>query len=283
MIVPNLKFLLAQLLTQLLVIDRTRKGRKYESRWAFNHRLTLTVKRKDAVVALVSSKLFSNCNNFKVFTISDKDSWLDRPNENEAVFSVIDIDVCCDIEDEVGTVFAVVDVILLFFDRIDFFNFERVSLIDKPIIVRVVFLFRSLRFQDKIAQSWLRLLFFFNRLNFLRFFDQLLPLRFFRLYFFKLFILWLSLWLCLLLAGIESIGCFLNGWFFMILSAFIVRMNLISKYTVISILRRGLSDPAIFYIKSFLMHVVSKVFILFSFRAGADVSHSFQKDFNYQL
>lgn len=73
----------------------------------------------------------------------------------------------------------------------------------------------------------------------------------------------------------------------MILSAFIVRMDLISKDTVVSIvnaiLRRGLADPAIFYIESFLMHVVSKVFILFSFGAGADVSHSFQKDFNYQL
>ena len=174
MIVPRHKFLLFHLLRKK-VIDGAAKGWESQVRWTLYDWLTFAIEWKSTRMTLICSKLTCDGNNGHFFAISNEDSALNRSEKDEAVLAVINIDVSCDIKDKVGAIFAVIDIILLFFDWIDFFNFEGSNFIFETIIVRVVFLFSYFWFQNICLKFWrlfnlfLRLLFWNQLLLFLHF------------------------------------------------------------------------------------------------------------------
>lgn len=117
-------------------------------RGALDHRLALTIERKDAIVALVGSKLLGGSNNGQSFAVPNEDCALARSDEDSAVFRVIDVEVGSDIEDEVLAILAIIYIVLLLFDGVDLFYLEAIGLVFISIIVRVVFLLHCLRLQD---------------------------------------------------------------------------------------------------------------------------------------
>lgn len=102
-------------------------------------------------MAFVGSELFGHCNYFQVFAIPHENGRLDGSNKNKTVFSVIDVYIGSDIEDKESTVFAAVNIELLFLDGIYFFDLERVSFIQEPVVVRVVFLSWCFGLQNEVA------------------------------------------------------------------------------------------------------------------------------------
>ena len=75
-------------------------------------------------MALICSELSSDSNYSQSFTVSYKNGALARSYKYGTILAVVNVDVSCDIEDEIKAIFTVIDVVLLFFDRIDFFYFE---------------------------------------------------------------------------------------------------------------------------------------------------------------
>jgi hypothetical protein len=278
MIVPNLKFLFAQLLVKLFIIDGTGKGGEGEFRRALDHRLALAIQWKGTVMALVCSELLGHCNYVDILAAPHEDSRLHWAQEDETVLGIVNVDIGCDIEDEVDTVLAVINIVLLLFDWIDLLHLEAVNLIYEPVVVRVIFLLGGLGLQNKIAELWFRLLFFLlhNSLFLLRSLDQLFAFSLFRLYLFELSVFRERLALKLARVGVETVGCRLYGSILMVFT-FVIDMNLICENVVFTvngvILGRCFSNSMIFNFESLLVHVVGKVFVLSPLRTRTNTSH----------
>lgn len=133
-----------------------------EIRWAFNHRLTLTIQRKYAIMALISPKLLSRSNNSKSLATSYKNCAFARCNKDSTIISIIDVEISSDVEDKVLWIFAVIYIILLLFNRINLFYFEAINFIFISIVIWIIFLLHCFRLQNIGLKRWLY--WFLNRL-----------------------------------------------------------------------------------------------------------------------
>ncbi len=97
-------------------------------------------------MALVCSELFGGGDDAHIFTVSDKDGALAGCYEDEAIFAVINVDIGGDIKDKKLAIIAFIDIELLLFDGIYFFNFEGLVLIEKSIVIGIIFFFNCFWF-----------------------------------------------------------------------------------------------------------------------------------------
>jgi hypothetical protein len=147
MIIPKLQTHLLKLFGQLLV-NRALKWCKLEIRRTFNHWLTLTIKGKDTVVALIGTKLLRSNYHSQSLTVTHKNCALARSNENYTILAVIYVYVGRHVKYEKMTVFAVLYIELLLLDRPYLFHSKCIVLIREPIVLRVVFLFYYLGLEN---------------------------------------------------------------------------------------------------------------------------------------
>ena len=176
MIVPWFPPQLLELILHSLIFG-TVQAREVQIGGAFNNGLTLAVQGKVAIMALVRSELSGGGHNDHVLAVADEDGAFAGCNEDEAVFGVIDVEVGGYVENEKITIFALIDVILLLFDGIYLFDFERALLVHELVVVRVVFLLDGLfGFEDVWVLHLLLLHLHFRRLllNLVLVFDELL-------------------------------------------------------------------------------------------------------------
>lgn len=97
---------------------------------------------------IVSPELLGCGNHVDLAGAPNEDSGLTRGNEDAAVDTIVNIDVGSDIYDEDAAVVTVIDIELLFVDRAWSLDEECVLLVDKSIVVWVVFLFYGFWFED---------------------------------------------------------------------------------------------------------------------------------------
>ena len=133
-----------------------------EIRWAFNHRLTLTIQWKYAIMTLISPKLLSRSNNSKSLATSYKNCAFAWCNKDSTIISIIDVEISSDVKNKVLRIFAVIYIILLLFNRINLFYFEAINFIFISIVIWIIFLLHCFRLQNIGLKRWLY--WFLNRL-----------------------------------------------------------------------------------------------------------------------
>lgn len=113
-------------------------------------------------MTFICSELFSRSHDGKIFTVSNKYCTLARSNVYLTIIGVIDVHVGSNIKYKVFRLFAIVNIVLLTFNRIDFFHFKLINFVFKSVVVWIVLFSYGFWFQD----VWVRLfLFLFYRFD----------------------------------------------------------------------------------------------------------------------
>jgi len=131
-----------------LRINGSIKGSEIQLRGTLYNRLAFAIQRKSALMALVSSELFSSSDQGQFFTISNENSALTRRNKDSAIGAVIYVQISSDVKNKIRASVTVVYVILLFFDRIYLFYFKSIVFIFESVIIRIELFLYSFRFEN---------------------------------------------------------------------------------------------------------------------------------------
>jgi hypothetical protein len=180
-IIPWLKFFGGKLFCQFRIVWAFKRS-KLKIRRTLNDWLTFAIKRKNAIMTLISSELFSRSDDCQSFTISHKYCALAWSYKDSAIFRIIYVEISGYIKDKILGILTVIYIVLLLFDGINLFYFEAIDFIFISIIVWVVFLFHNFRLQNISLKRRLHRLFSFlyqrNLLSYLfRSFDDHLTCR----------------------------------------------------------------------------------------------------------
>ncbi len=103
--------------------------------------MTFTINRKMTIMTVICSKLSYRTNYYHIFTISNKDTTLDRSSKYKTILTIIDVYIGSYIKNKVFTIFTIINIELLTFYGIDRFCFELILLIFEIIVLGINFLF----------------------------------------------------------------------------------------------------------------------------------------------
>lgn len=137
---------------------------------AFNYSLSFTPQPYVAVCTLSCPKLFGETNNIHVMTISNKYTWLWRPNKHCTVFTVINVNPCIRIKNKNGTLLAIRYLKLLHTQWTRFFYYRLKPCIFKYKILAFEFL---LTFCQWLRHSWFYLLFFLINIYKIKYYNNI--------------------------------------------------------------------------------------------------------------
>lgn len=105
-------------------------------------------------MTVICSKLSYSTNYYHIFTISNKDTTLDRSSKYKTILTIINVYIGSYIKNKVFTIFTIVNIELLTFYGIDRLCFELILLIFEIIVLRINFLFFECCWENVVLWLW---------------------------------------------------------------------------------------------------------------------------------